>query len=95
MTAAVCSECRVEAKGNPAVIVHARGCPVGQERQRLAALNALGEASAMRDSAEAELERLRGVVRSRIENAAELGIPKTQIAEAANLERSRIYQLLG
>lgn len=94
MAAAVCSECRVEAKGNPAVIVHAPGCPIGIERQQRAELARLERIAECRVAAEQLLENLRDLVERQVAVVDELDCEVDAIAEAAKLGRSRIYQLL-
>lgn len=97
MTAARCSECgRDPNPGDPRpAIVHEPGCSVGLERNRATALGALEEAARRRAELEGLLEHARETVRSRIEMADEAGCSRTAIAEAAMINRSRLYAILA
>lgn len=93
---AVCEECGAGAHGQvPAYIIHKPGCSIGRERSQRVARRVLAEATRKQDKAERALEYARGVTTRAIREAAEVGVPKTELAEIAGVNRSRIYQVLG
>lgn len=98
MTVARCAECGAGARGAsgaPAVIIHKAGCPVGQERAQRSVLNRLEGAARRRDELEEKLAKARGEVSDRAREAIELEVPKTKVAKAAKLNRSRLYKVLS
>lgn len=96
MTAARCDECGAGATGQPrAYIIHKPGCSVGAERQQAVARTVLEEAVSKQRAAEGALEHARGVTTRAIREAAEVDVPKTELAEIAGVARSRIYQVLA